>query len=305
MQAINDSSVKNLNEFIEVLFEKAKSLKEDKLWFRGENSDRYDLVPNLYRIANKELTYCRHIDASEYYTLEQNIDSSFYRKSFNYFSSQGIENNRWNRYFLKQHYGIKTRLLDWSENAHYALFFSLRNNCDKKINARFWILSPFSLNNFSINNLTTNKSNYKMILALPDFESTDELFNNRNKLSLAGLGRKYYYMKKTGEEKLYPLAIYPPHLDSRMSAQQSCFTLFGDVVKGLEINDSNEKILDFIDINSDSKEKILQELNLIGVTSYSVFPDLDGLGKEVNNSFAKDIENTQNNSNLTGFFQGA
>ena len=305
MHASNDRSVKSLNEFIEVLFKKAKSLKEDKLWFRGENSDRYELIPNLYRTANKKSPYAYHIEPSEYFTLEQNIDSSFYRKSFSYFSSQGIENNRWNRYFLKQHYGIKTRLLDWSENALYALFFALFNNCDKNVNARFWILSPFNLNNYSINNLLPVKGNYKIILSLPDFERTDEISNDEKELNIAGLGRKYYYMKKTDEEKLYPLAIYPPHLDSRMSAQQSCFTLFGDVAKGLEIKDSNEKILDFIDISSESKEKILQELNLIGITSYSVFPDLDGLGKEVNKSFAKDIANTQSNSNWTGILNGS
>jgi hypothetical protein len=295
--------IRSLNEFIEVLINKTIKFGNDKLWFRGENSDKYELVPNLYRMTNKELTYCRYVDPKTYYILEQNIDTSFYRKSFNYFSNHGIVSNRWNRYFLKQHYGLKTRLLDWSENAMFALFFALTNNYKENENARFWILSPFELNNYSINKLVEKKGEYKIILTLPDFERGQEIKNEDGELSQAGLGRKYYTLNCKEGETLYPIAIYPPHLDTRMAAQQSCFTLFGNEPKGLNIKDSQETILDYIDIDSNYKQKILQELKLIGISSYSVFPDLDGLGKDIREDLARDIENSQDNSNLYAFFR--
>ncbi|MEJ7683331.1 MAG: hypothetical protein WKG06_36825 [Segetibacter sp.] len=89
-------------------------------------------------------------------------------------------------------------------------------------------------------------------------------------------------MDWTPDEKMYPIAIYPPHLDERMSAQQACFILFGNIVKGLDHNDSPEKFLDFVFVGAESKPKILKELRMLGISNYSMYPDLDGLGKTIN-----------------------
>ena len=79
--------------------------------------------------------------------IEENIDSSFHRKVSVFLASKGIKNIPWNRYFLKQHYGVKTRLLDWTENAFIALFSALSDESEKAKgeNAMVWILSPIEL----------------------------------------------------------------------------------------------------------------------------------------------------------------
>lgn len=303
MQSNNTEVVQSLSEFLEVLFKRTSKYRNDKIWFRGENSDTYDLVPNIYRRNGEKIAYCQDIiDTSIFNTLERNIDTSFYRRAFSYFSKKGIENSKWNRYYLKQHYGIKTRLLDWSENAFFALFFALHNNYRENENARFWILYPFNLNNYSIQKLLIEDKPFKKILSFNNFNKGQALRNEKGEVSIEGIGRKYYNLICENGEQLFPVAIYPPHLDARMAAQKSCFTVFGNMTNGLNNNASPEVFLDYIDISSKNKNSILKELNIIGISSYSVFPDLDGLGKAINEDSAYDIETSQNNSDLNAFF---
>jgi hypothetical protein len=53
--------------------------------------------------------------------------------------------NSWEWYFLMQHSGAPTRLLDWTEGALIALYFAVRNKLDAT-DAAVWVLDPWSLN---------------------------------------------------------------------------------------------------------------------------------------------------------------
>ena len=53
--------------------------------------------------------------------------------------------NSWEWYFLMQHSGAPTRLLDWTEGALIALYFAVRNKLDET-DAAVWVLNPWSLN---------------------------------------------------------------------------------------------------------------------------------------------------------------
>lgn len=297
MEAINQKTyIKSVSEFITQTFDRIKTLEsESVIWFRGESSENYNLVPNLYRRSNNEkIKYCQDfLNNKEIYRIEQNIDTSFYRKSKQFFSNKSIENTEWNRYFLKQHYGIRTRLLDWSENALFALFFAINNNRKINENGKVWILSPIKLNNYSVNKFYPGETKFNSILTCGELEKRGPLVNDYGEFRTAELLRKYYRMECNGDQKMYPLAIYPPHLDERMSAQQACFTLSGNIVNGLESHDSQEKFLECVYIDSESKAKILKELSMLGISHYSIYPDLDGLGKTINNDHFKDLISVQ------------
>lgn len=57
-------------------------------------------------------------------------------------SEQRVE---WEWYFMMQHFGTATRLLDWTEGALIALYFAVRSN-DGSDDAAVWVLDPYQLN---------------------------------------------------------------------------------------------------------------------------------------------------------------
>ncbi|HEX8127680.1 MAG TPA: FRG domain-containing protein [Pyrinomonadaceae bacterium] len=88
-------------------------------FFRGHGDNRWKLLPGALR-ANCDCATCA-IDGGRY------IEQSLY---YEYVSGAGmlLANDliSWDVAFSMQHYGLPTRLLDWTENFSVALFFAVR-----------------------------------------------------------------------------------------------------------------------------------------------------------------------------------
>jgi hypothetical protein len=325
MIEVEQQPIKTISQYLDAVYEILEGMgTHNIIWFRGENSDQYKLCPGLFRkLHSKPVAYCMDFkDASELNQLESNIDGHFYRQSFQFFSRNNIANSKWFRYFLKQHYGLQTRLLDWTENALYALFFALNNGvsnrkADRNKNpkeetmpkARVWLLSPYELNNFSVKQLVQDaKGDFRKIFTTLDFGDeeipAENLLNEKGELRMRQLSRKYMELEFEENEELYPIAIYPPDLDNRMAAQQSCFTMFGNVVYGLQYQELRErKIINHIDVDLNSATGLLNKLQAIGITYYSIYPDLDGLGKAIGEREKKNLKSAQNNTDTDTYFR--
>jgi len=146
----------------------------------------------------------------------------------------------WDLLALAQHHGLPTRLLDWTYSALTALWFAVKD-VPKKNNAHgvVWVLIPET----------------------EDFRADTERYGPlSNKIT-----------------KIFR----PKIISKRISAQSGVFTVHkiidGGRMISLETNRKYSKKLMKISIMPENFPVIRNRLNMLGVNSASVFPDIDGL----------------------------
>ena len=87
-----------------------------------------------------------------------------------------------------------------------------------------------------------------------------------------------------------PTAIYPSTIHARIKSQKGCFTLHGYDKRDIETILQNkqlirdQRLIKYI-IPKENVNKIFHELNEYGITYATLFPDLDGLAKELKYQF--------------------
>jgi len=152
--------------------------------------------------------------------------------------------NDWEWLMLGQHHGLPTRLLDWTMNPLVALYFACAG--DNYISADGAV--------YRLSGLEQLNSEY---FSNPDFSNPFRV------------ERDYY--------------IYPPHISPRITAQSSAFTVSKNPIKPLEIPsiDRDRGPNDTIMIKADTKGKILKQLIDLGIGPATLFPDIDGLCKQI------------------------
>ena len=165
-------------------------------------------------------------------------------------------NDSWSNFFAMQHHGIPTRLLDWTETFGVALYFALKGG---KGNAAIWILDPFALNEASIN--------------LPNILNPNELPGTYDE----------YYISKTKPLHGRVIAISPLRHDPRVFSQRAGFTLHDDLKTPLE--KAFPSAVTKIVIPAAARREAATYLKLAGISEFSLFPDLDGLAREITEAY--------------------
>ncbi|WP_064603030.1 FRG domain-containing protein [Photobacterium sp. J15] len=254
-----------------------------ELWFRGQSNADYQLEPSLLRYKKEILqTYKREI---RYKTPSfKNALNSFKRKSKPFISYTPQNDFEW--MFLMQHYGVPTRLLDWSTSALVALYFALNGiiNIDEDIDMEEGICT-FEKTGYSkhgaaiyiMNPHEINKTSNNIVGILDISEECDEW---------------KHYLHPSGEFKSnFPICISASHIDKRIRSQSGMFTLHGNRVEPLDWYTALNQLIYKIYIPYQCVKKMKEELKLLGITASFVFPDLDGLAKEITEDIVDDFHN--------------
>ncbi len=179
-----------------------------KNWFRGHSKCYNQLTPGIFR--NQYNSPIHEMFKPHH---ESEIVYQFKRYAPSIISNVPGEFDFLTWLFWIQHYGMPTRLLDWTENILVATFFCVVN--DHNEDGEIWTIYPDNLNQQSGFNGLAMTNNRKV-----KFLSGEPFHTNPQKL-LKEL--------ELNEVPLYPIAFSPPKIFMRISAQHGTFTILLDI----------------------------------------------------------------------------
>lgn len=237
------------NSFLDDIEKAREDLKCSKsgAFFRGHTQGHYKLAPSLLRNEiGKDTEHNLYVDC---YARGQHL-MPIYRNSWEFLS-------------LMQHFGIPTRLLDWSESLATALFFAL---AEKGKSPHVWVTNAFLLNR------SNKASKDPRILTIgldsaPDYEVCFISFDND----------ATWPFKK-------PVFLQIPWSSERMVGQKGFFTVHADATP---MEESCKKYLRRVDIPEDAVPGARRFLEYAGVNEDTIYPDLEGFGRFLRKRYLK------------------
>lgn len=203
--------------------------ENDEIWYRGQANFERGLVPSFLRLQNHDKL------------SEQTIQDIFIQNASTLIETPS---NPFDWMFIMQHYGIPTRLLDWTENPLVALYFAVEKYKKEK-DGTLWLLKPKKLNKLSISS-----------------ENTPLYNDDQIKQHMSG---QSVHQKK-------PAAILASRNTSRIKSQEGVFTIHLD--NGESIDKDYETYLLKIKIPHNFKGDISNQLQKLGINEFRLFPEL-------------------------------
>jgi hypothetical protein len=247
---VADVRIDSLGEFFAVIDAFLKPAQE--FWFRGHGDSSWVLVPSALRYPT--------VDAREQALA---LVSEFRRSAPLRLPREELpgssEDLEW--LALAQHYGVPTRLLDWTENAAAALYFAVSEHDDR--DGAVVILDPASLNEQSLPKGTRGPR--RRIL---DVHRDQEIL-----LRYLRLGAR---VRANG---CLTLALHPVIGTRRILVQKGAFTFHGSRCFWLEKNHAPGLMI--IPIFCGAKRALRLELQRIGVDRMTLFPEPEHLSREL------------------------
>lgn len=142
MQYIEQFSIDSLGNYIDVIADMCKRQANagngSFLWYRGHGDKSWELVPKIQRGFSGE--------DEALFRRERSYTNDFQARAKMFYHAAPPLDDFCSWLTLMQHYGLPTRLLDWSRSPLIALFFALSEPDTKDKDACIWILNPGRLN---------------------------------------------------------------------------------------------------------------------------------------------------------------
>lgn len=212
-----------------------------QVWFRGHAQNDWPLIPSAHR---------RHP------VLESQFIHHFRLRAPSLDLSCPAHKDYATWLPLMQHYGLPTRLLDWTESLLVATFFALSQDSNET-EAAIWMLAPGNLNEFSIGYIIPFLTDERAEPYITDAFSGNSKAENQN-----------------------TIAVFAPRTDRRMAAQLGNYSIHGNR-EALELHPESSSFLSRIIIPLESRDEIRTDLSVSGIRRSSLFPDLVNLAHEI------------------------
>lgn len=212
-----------------------------EIWWRGQPSDK-PLRPAVFRRDDAQVA-------------ENGLIQRFIHKAQSRYSPCPSHDDMAGWLFLMQHFGLHTRILDWTESILIATYFAV--NKDASNSGVVWAVNPFVLNKIQLNKAEIMSGHSDTVKAL-----------------VVGAFQQ-------NSPPLYKAAaIRPVENNLRMMLQQSTFTIHGCEKPLEEFPNSDKFLLKFV-IPVDKKQLLLDLLGKLGITMSTIFPELEYLANDL------------------------
>jgi len=282
--------VKSLIEYIEAAA-RLTSSETGPVWYRGHSSALYRLLPSALRDTIPLTSASGHpLRGNEILTAggghetgpspERMLDD-FKRRAFPFVKTLPRNDFEW--MFLMQHHGVPTRLLDWTTNALVALYFAVdgARSSDGKSDADAGELDEFDPDSAAVFVMNPRKINgqlHSRITEPVDISADYERW------------RAYSRPTELASDEFDtypPICLEAPQISPRIRSQAGLFTLHGANLYPLDYYLVTRPLLTKLLVPNDAAVKIRSELYMLGVTPSFIFPDLDGVAKDVRETEAR------------------
>jgi hypothetical protein len=219
-------------------------------WFRGQSDAAKPPLPGVFRSAIKE----------------HDINAVFQQRARMYIGRSVMPDSDAQWLSLMQHVGNPTRLLDWTDSAVVGLFFASQER--ERKDAAVWLLHPLKLNELS----------ELRVLPASDSHPVSQSY------------RLAFSSSLVAPPPARPIAVSSTHVHPRMAAQRGCFTIHGTDRRSFVAQFESEPLSaggyfqKFI-VPTKFRPSVFRQLSLAGIRYGTLFPDLDGLTRELRDVF--------------------
>jgi len=229
------------------------------LWYRGVSEPFDSQAPGVYRQdftkrAGPVITKGDFEDKR--LRLERDMISNFRTAGAAFLSKY----NQAEMYFAAQHFGMSTRLLDWSTNPLAALFFA----CEKHESQDGFV---YAMDSRKVIPDDAKKPNGEKLWP------SVMLMHNPIVQYAVGVS---FWMELNPKQNAYVLPVRPDVIPGRIGQQSSCFTFHMHRAAPVD-----NPTLITIRVNGSKKRTIRDELHRVNINQFTTYYDLDHLSKEI------------------------